>query len=384
VRGSSDVNFSMIHVIFEEGIGVEAARLAVSQRLTRAGQDLPAGAMPYLAPESPATGQIFWYTVEGKDRDLAELREFQDWFVRPQLSSVSGVAEVASVGGFASEYQIEVDPRRLQLHGVPLANIVEAVENSNRAAAGHVIHKSGAEYIVRSANWLGQSGGDQAESIAARTIRDLENVVVAVDDQRSVRLGDLATVRLGPQPRRGAFEKDGNEVTGGVISMRFGENPLALTERIKAKIDELQSSLPDGVRIVTVYDRTPLIQGAIHTVTRTLVEAMIAASLCVVVVLLHLRTSLAIVVTLPLATLAAFLAIWILRRTGLVDVQTNIMTLAGIVVSIGVLVDAAIVMAENAMFTLQRRFGNERVRGDTRALLLPACKTVGRPIFFRF
>jgi Cu(I)/Ag(I) efflux system membrane protein CusA/SilA len=382
VRGSSDVNFSMIHVIFEDGVRNEAARRDVAQRLTRAVQQLPPDASPYLAPESPATGQIFWYTVEGNGRDLRELREIQDWYVRPQLSSVAGVAEVASVGGFASEYQIEVDPLRLQLHGVMLAGLVEAVRSSNRTATGHVIQKAGAEYVVRADNRLGSSSDAAAESAAVRTLRDLENVVVPIDAHRSIRLGDVATVRLGPQPRRGAFEKDGNEVTGGVISMRFGENPLALTERIKAKIDELQTSLPEGVRIVTVYVRTPLIRGAIHTVTRTLLEAIIAAAVCVVVVLLHLRTSLVIAVTLPLATLSALLTIWLLRYTGVADIQVNIMTLAGIVVSIGVLVDAAIVMAENSMFTLHRRFGGQRVRGDTRAILLPACQTVGRPIFF--
>jgi Cu(I)/Ag(I) efflux system membrane protein CusA/SilA len=383
VRGSSDVNFSMIHVIFEDVISVEAARTAVGQRLTRANRELPPDALPYLAPESPATGQIFWYTVEGVGRDLRELREIQDWYVGPQISSVPGVAEVASVGGFTSEYQIEVDPHRLQLHGVLLADVVKAVGDSNVVASGHVMQKAGAEYIVSATSWLGQSTEDKtSESLTPQAIRDLENVVVPIDDRRSVRLGDLATVQLGPQPRRGAFEKDGNEVTGGVVSMRFGENPLALTERIRAKIDELQTSLPEGVRIVTVYDRTPLIRGAIHTVTRTLLEAIIAATVCVVIVLLHVRTSMVIAVTLPLATLSAFLAIWFLRHYGIADIQTNIMTLAGIVVSIGVLVDAAIVMAENAMYTLHRRFGDKQVRGDTRALLLPACKTVGRPIFF--
>ncbi|MEX2316001.1 MAG: efflux RND transporter permease subunit [Pirellulales bacterium] len=383
VRGTSDVNFSMIHVIFDEGVPVDAARREVSQRLARAQQSMPPGVAPYLAPESPATGQIFWYTVEGASRDLRELRELQDWYVKPQLSSVPGVAEVATVGGMASEYQIEVDPLRLKLHNVTLGQVVQAVADSNGAAAAHAIEKAGAEYVVRSSNWLGQAAaGADSETQRAQILKDLQDVVVPLDGRRSIRLGDIASVRLGPQPRRGAFEKDGNEVTGGVISMRFGENPRALTERIKAKIDELQPSLPEGVRIVPVYDRTPLINGAIRTVTRTLLEAILGASICVVLVLLHLRTSLVIAVTLPLATLSAFLVIWLLRALGIADVQTNIMTLAGIIVSIGVLVDAAIVMAENAMFTLHHRFGDQRVRGDTRGLLLPACKTVGRPIFF--
>ena len=383
VRGSSDINYSMIHVIFEDEIGIEAARQEVTQQLTHAGQTLPTGVTPYLAPESPATGQIFWYTVEGQNRDLQELREIQDRYLQPQLSSIAGVAEVASVGGFLMEYQVEVDPLRLRLYGISLAKVVDAVAAANSTSTSHVLWKSGAEFITRMEHRHDKSStGSDAGAGTAATISDLENIVFPIDEHRSVRLGDIATVRIGPQPRRGAFEKDGSEVTGGVISMRYGENPLALTDRIKAKIDELQSSLPEDVRIVTVYDRTPLIRGAIHTVTRTLLEAILAASLCVVVVLLHLRTSLVIAVTLPLAALSAFLAIWLFRVLQIANVETNIMTLAGIVVSIGVLVDAAIVMAENAMFALHKRFGNRTVVGDTRPILIPACKIVGRPIFF--
>jgi Cu(I)/Ag(I) efflux system membrane protein CusA/SilA len=383
VRGSSEVNFSMIHVIFQERVGIDQARRDTLQAMARVSSELPPDALPQLAPESPATGHIFWYTVEGANHDLGELRAIQDWYVRPQLASIPGVAEVASVGGFASEYQIEVDPSRLQLLGVRLDRLIAAVRSANSPARGQVLQKGNAEYVVRSLNRLGQdSGATGSGSPENQTIRDLENIVIPIDDRRSVRLAELAQVHLGPAHRRGALERDGNEVTGGVVSMRFGENPLELTRQVKSKVDELQSSLPEGVRIVGVYDRTPLIHGAIHTVTRTLLEAIVAASLCVILVLLHMRASLVIALSLPLATLSAFLAIWVLRWMGIADVQTNIMTLAGIVVSIGVLVDASIVMAENAMFTLHRQFGNEPVRGDTRRLLLPASIMVGRPIFF--
>ena len=189
---------------------------------------------------------------------------------------------------------------------------------------------------------------------------DLSAIVLPAGELGSVRLGDVATIGEGPAPRRGVLEKDGNEVTGGVISIRYGENPLEVTRRIVAKIDELQTGLPAGVRIVPVYDRTRLIHGAISTVTGTLLEAILAATVCVLVVLLHVRTTIVIALILPMATLCAFLAMWILRRLGIADIQTNVMSLAGIVVSIGVLVDVAIVMAENAMHALEQRFGDRR------------------------
>ncbi|HEX7378821.1 MAG TPA: efflux RND transporter permease subunit, partial [Pirellulales bacterium] len=201
-------------------------------------------------------------------------------------------------------------------------------------------------------------------------------------DGTPVYVRQLGTVQAGPGFRRSALEKDGREVVGGVVLMRYGENPLEVTRRLRAKISELSTGLPPGVRIVAGYDRTPLITGAVHTVTSALVEAIVTASLCVLLVLLHFRSSLVIVVTLPLAALTPFIALWLLRQSGIADVQTNIMSLAGIVVSIGVLVDSSIVMAENAMHTLHGHFGDRPVRGDVRRLILPACRLVGRPIFF--
>ncbi len=382
VRSSSDFNFSMISIIFEESVDAATARAGVAQRLARASDALPPGVTPALAPDAAATGQIFWYTVEGVGYDLARLRAVQDWYVRPQLSSVPGVAEVASVGGYAGEYAIEVDPRWLQALGVKLADALQAVTRSNAAVGGDVIHKANAEYIVRGVGWLGQSAGEGSDIDPQRVLRDLENVLVPRSSGGVVRLKEVATVGLSPAPRRGVLEKDGNEVTGGVVLMRQGENALEVTGRIKDKIRELQTGLPPNVRIVPFYDRVPLIRGAIGTVTGTLIEAILTATVCVLLVLLHFRTSFVIALTLPLSALCSFLIMWLLRWLGIADIQTNIMSLAGIAISIGVLVDSSIVMAENVMHCLHQRFGDQPVTGDVRELVLSACRTVGRPIFF--
>jgi len=383
VRSSSDVGFSMISVIFDDGVDSAEARRRVGERLTHLQVELPAGARPELTPDAPATGQIFWYTVEGGGFDLGRLRAIQDWYVRPQLGSVPGVADVSSVGGFPIEYQVAPDPNRLRVFGVSLKDVIEAVSVSNATAGGHVIHKGNAEYVVRVAGRLGASTQPGDETFDSdRALHDLENVVVPLSKGGTIRLAEVADVALGPGFRRGVLEKDGNEVTGGVVLMAHGENPLELTRRIKAKIRELQAGLPRGVRIVPFYDRTPLIQGAIGTVTSTVFEAMMSASLCVLLVLLHLRTSLIIVSTLPLAALLSFLMMAVLRRLGIVDIQANAMSLAGIAISIGILVDSSVVIAENVMHRLREQFGGQPVRGDVREIVLPACLAVGRPIVF--
>jgi Cu(I)/Ag(I) efflux system membrane protein CusA/SilA len=383
VRSSSDVGFSMISVIFDEGVGTSEARRRVAERLVHAQGELPAGVTPELAPDAPATGQIFWYTVEGGGLDLGQLRAIQDWYIRPQLGSVPGVADVSSVGGFPLEYQVTPDLDRLHASGLSLNDVVEAVSASNGTSSGHLIHKGNAEFVVRAVGRLGTSTAPGDDSFdRERALRDLENVVVPLREGGTIRLAEVADIGVGPGFRRGVLEKDGNEVAGGVVLIAHGENPLEVTSRIKAKIRELATGLPRDVRIVPFYDRTPLIEGAIHTVTRTVVEAIISASLCVFLVLLHLRTSLIIASTLPLAALSSFLIMALLRRMGIVDIQANAMSLAGIAISIGVLVDSSVVMAENVMHRLREHFGSDVVRGDVRSVVLPACLAVGRPIVF--
>ncbi|HVA48862.1 MAG TPA: efflux RND transporter permease subunit [Pirellulales bacterium] len=389
VRSSSEFNFASISVILQDGVDFYFARQQIGERLLRAGESLPSGVKAYLAPDGAATGQIFWYTVEGEGYDLARLRSIQDWYVRGQLAGVPGVAEVASVGGRVMEYQIELDPRRLAESGLTPGMVTRAVAEANQSVGGQVIEKANAEYLVRGVGWLGSRlvGESEGESERGRNTadlvrHDLEEVLITSASGQAVRLADVAAVSVGSNFRRGVFEMHGNEAVGGVVLMRYGENPLEVTRRLRGKISELSTGLPPGVRIIPVYDRTPLITSAVSTVTSALLEAIVTASLCVLLVLWHVRTSLVIAVTLPLAALSSFVAMWLLRRLGIIDVQTNIMSLAGIVVSLGVLVDSSIVMAENAMHTLRGHFGDRPVRGDVRWLVLPACRTVGRPIFF--
>ena len=261
-----------------------------------------------------------------------------------------------------------------------LKDVVDAVARLERGDGGHVVHKGNAEYVVRGVGWLGASPrpGDESFDPARAVSRPGERRRARRAGGGTIRLAEVARVAIAPGFRRGVLEKDGNEVAGGVVLMAHGENPLEVTRRIKAKIRELQAGLPPGVRIVPFYDRTPLIEGAIGTVTGTVVEAMISASLCVLVVLLHVRTSLVIAVTLPLAALSSFLIMAVLRRSGIVDIQANAMSLAGIAISIGVLVDSSVVMAENVMHRLQgavRRPAGAGRRARRRAAGLPG----GRP-----
>lgn len=362
VRSTSEFNYSMINVIFEEGVGFYFARERVLERLSTASTFLPEGVVPYLAPDATALGQIFWYTVEGPGHDPGELRSLQDWYVRYQLNAVPGVAQVASVGGFVQEYQVDVDPQRLRAWGVTLGQVFDAVARANSAVGGNVLVKSGAEYLIRGEGWI------QSEA-------DIGAVVVTERDGVPVFVRHLASVQVGPEPRRAMLEKQG-EAVGGVVLMRWGENPLEVTRRVKDKIAALQPGLPDGVRIVPFYDRTPLIEGAIDTLRRTLLEEMLVASLMVFLVLYHLRSSVVICATLPLSALVSFIFMYYL------DVPSNIMSLSGIAISIGVLLDAGIVMTENAYTRLHEAAGGGRVTGDTRPLVIRACQVVGRPLFF--
>ncbi len=353
VRTSSDVGFSSIHVIFDDLTDQGAARGAVAERLVGVEGELPAGARPRLTPDAAATGQIFWYTLEGGDLNLAERRALQDSLVGPRLADVEGVVEVAPVGGFTTEVGVEVDPRELVARGISLAPLEKSLAALPTKAA---------------------TTAETAESVAA--------IFVETSSGESISLGKLATVSEVPAVRYGVLEKNGSEAVGGVVLMRRGENPLAVTRRIHDTIISLQPELPAGVRIVTGYDRTPLIRGAIGTVWRTLLEATFVACLAVLVILRHVRSSLVIATTLPIAVLAAFAGMWSLRHFGWLGLETNIMSLAGLAISIGVLVDSSIVMTENVLHQLRLRFGERPVTGDVSDIVREACQTVGRPIFF--
>ncbi|HJZ93949.1 MAG TPA: efflux RND transporter permease subunit, partial [Gemmataceae bacterium] len=372
VRSSSEFNFSMITVIFEDGVDFYFARQRVAERLAQAGGFLPPGVTPYMAPDATALGQIYWYTLEPDPKqpiDPGRLWAVNKFYVAPQLNAASGVAEVAVVGGMPLEYQVDVQPESLRSHGVTVGDLFTAINRTNMPAAGGVIQKNNAEYIVRGVGWI-------------RDKADIENTVVKEVNGTPVYVKTVATVTLGTQFRRSVFEKDGNEVTGGVVLMRHGENPLRVTKNVQAKVAELDAGLPPGVQIVPAYDRTRLIRGAIHTVTEVMWHEMVIASLAILLILAHFRSAFVICVTLPLSVLFSFGLMWLLRRAGIIDIQANIMSLAGITISIGVLVDQAIVMVENATHNLKAHFGSEKVTGDTRELVIPALRTVGRPIFF--
>ena len=366
VRSSSEFNFSMINVIFDDNVDFYFARQRVLERLTLSSTFLPPGVVPYLAPDATALGQIFWYTVEGEGQDLGRLRAIQDWYVRYQLNSVPGVAQVASVGGMPIEYQIDVDPNKLRAYNVTLGELFSAVSRANSSVGGKVIQKGNAEFIVRGVGWI-------------ESLRDIEKIVVKTDGEKGtpICVSQLGTVGRGGEFRRSVLEKNGSEAVGAVVMMRHGENPLQVTKRIKDKIQELQPGLPEGVRIVPFYDRTRLINGAIETVTETLRDEMIIASLAILLILMHFRSAVLICMTLPLAVLVSFILMKYF------NVPSNIMSLSGIAISIGILVDQAIVMVENATHHLTAHFGpGKRIEGDTREIVIRACRTVGRPIFF--
>jgi Cu(I)/Ag(I) efflux system membrane protein CusA/SilA len=363
VRSSSEPNFSMINIIFDEKTDIYFARTRVLERLTTAKAGLPADVTPVLAPDATALGQIFWYTVEGDGRSADELRAVQDFTVRYQLNGLPGVAEVASVGGFVRQYQVDVNPAKLRLYNLSLSSVYSTIAASNMSVGGKSIVANNTEYLVRGIGWL-------------KGVSDLEQLVVASRAGVPVRVKDIATVQLGPEFRRNALEKDGHEVVGGVVMMRIGENPLEVTKAIKQRIGQMQSGLPEGVRIVPFYDRTALIESAIHTVTGTLREEIIIASIAILLILTHLRSAIVVCITLPMAVLVSFLFMYYLK------VPSNIMSLSGIAISIGILVDAAVVMVENATHELKEHFGDERVHGDTTEIVVKACRLVGRPIFF--
>lgn len=373
VRGSSDMGYALVHVIFEDAISPEEARQALQERLSGVSSSLPPGVVPQLAAEGIATGQIYWYTVESSSASLVELRRIQDEQIAPLLSAVPGVSEVAGVGGFHAELQIQANPTLLVQRGLSVADLVAQLRSAE-TAGGQVVQKEGAEYVLQ----LRQASAEKAEEVLDRwRLR-----VLRCADGAVAKLDDVADVSFSVTPRRGAFEKDGSECVAGSVHMRQGGNVPQVTAAVTEKLLETAAGLPVGVRIVPCYDRRPLISGAIWTVSRTLLEALAIAAVCVLIVLRHFRSWLVIAVTLPLCVLGTFAAMLLLNVMGVLSIQTNIMSLAGIVISIGVLVDSSIVMTESVMHRLQPRYGEHPVRGEISEDVTAACSLVGRPVFF--
>jgi Cu(I)/Ag(I) efflux system membrane protein CusA/SilA len=360
VRSASAFGFSMINVIFDEGTDLYFARTRVLEKLSLAQAQMPEGVVPTLGPDATGVGQVYWYTVEGKGYDLGQLRAIQDWFVRYQLNSVPGVAEVATVGGYVRQYQVDVDPLKLRAYNVTIADIREAITRSNNNVGGKVIESGGKDYVIRGLGLI-------------ESTSDVENIVVAAPNGTPVYVRNLATVTIGPDFRRGALDKNGMAAVGGVVIMRYGENTDAVIERVKAKIESLKAGLPEGVSIVPFYDRTDLILRAVDTLKDSLIEEIILVTLAHIVFLWHFRSILIVTIPLPLAILISFLFMHY------VGISSNIMSLGGIAIAIGVLVDAGIVVTENCMRYAEKTPDYER---KIFPVVLSAAKLVGRPIFF--
>ena len=344
IRSFSGFGFSMIFVIFKDEADYYWARSRVLERMNVATTKLPAGVVPVLGPDATALGQVFWYTLEAEGADQARLRSLQDWYVRYQLQAVEGVSEVASVGGFVKQYQIDVNPDKLRAHRVTLPEVYEAVRKSNIDVGAKVVENNGYEFFIRGLGFV-------------KSVQDLENIVIRQEGGTPIFVKNVATVQLGADFRRGGLDKAGREAVGGVVVMRYGENPLHVIERVKEKIKEIEPglriTLADGrqvpVRIVSFYDRTGIIYETMDTLKEALTEEALVAAVVIMLFLLHLRSSLAILPTLPLSVLMSFIVMYWL------GVDSNIMSLAGLAIAIGDVADMGIIMTEN----IYRRVANE-------------------------
>ncbi len=362
VRASSAFSFSMVNVIFEDDVELYWARTRILERLNLVAAQLPEGVRPTLGPDASGVGQVFWYTLESDRHSLRDLRTLQDWFVRYQLNSVPGVAEVASVGGYVQQYQVDVDPNRLRAYNLPLSAVVEAVERSNTNVGGNVVEQAGQWAVVRGLGLI--------ESTA-----DVENIVLGAQNGTPVFVKNVAEVKLGDAFRTGALDKNGAEAVGGVVVARYGVNVLEVIEGVKRKIEELQPGLPEGVRVVPFYDRTQLINRATDTLKWALVEELILVTLANLLFLAHFRSVFIVTVPLPLAVLFSFL---FMKYFG---ITSNIMSLAGIAIAISDLVDAGIVVTENAYRAIEKEGIDTKDRARVWRAVLDATKTVGLPIF---
>ena len=360
VRGFSFFGVSFVYVVFEDGTDIYWARSRVLEYLNFAQKRLPAGVTPSLGPDATGVGWVFEYVVLGAKQTLAELRAIQDWFVRYQLTKAEGVAEVASVGGFVKQYQVVVDPTKLRAFGIPLSKVTEAIRASNMDVGGRVVEMSEREYMVRGRGYL-------------RGVPDLEQIVLKTERGTPVRIRDVARIELGPDERRGLTELDGEgEVVSGIVLQRDGENALSVIKNIKAKISEIAGGLPESVKILPVYDRSSLIYRAIDTLKHTLLEESVIVALVCIVFLLHVRSALVAILMLPVGVL---IALGLLHALGF---SSNIMSLGGIAIAIGAMVDAAIVMIENAHKRLERaQEGASRID-----VLVNAAIEVGPALFF--
>ncbi|MFZ3374665.1 MAG: CusA/CzcA family heavy metal efflux RND transporter, partial [Chthoniobacterales bacterium] len=369
VRGESMFGKSFVYVIFQDGTDIYWARSRVIEYLNSIRASLPEGVNPTIGPDATGVGWVYEYALvdDSGKLDLAQLRSIQDWNLRYAIESVKGVAEVAPVGGFVKEYQIDLDPNALLAHGIPLSEIVTRVKSSNGDVGGKTFEVATTEYFVRGRGYF-------------KGIADIENVVLKVENGTPVYVKNVGKVHLGGALRRGVAELDGKgEVVGGIVVMRYGENALNVIDGVKRKLANIKSSLPAGVRIVPTYDRSELIHRAIGTLREKLIEECVIVALVCLIFLWHLRSALVAIITLPIAILASFIPMFYSHLT------SNIMSLGGIAIAIGAMIDAAIIMVENAHKSLEhfrQEHGREPNNSERIEVIVSAAKTVGRPLFF--
>ncbi|MGD8844810.1 MAG: CusA/CzcA family heavy metal efflux RND transporter, partial [Desulfobacteraceae bacterium] len=361
VRGYSFFGLSFVYIIFEDGTDLYWARSRVLESLNYVSGRLPAGAAPSLGPDATGVGWVYEYVLESDRHDLAQLRSIQDWFLRYELASVPGVSEVASIGGHIKQYQVIVDPNKLTAFGIPLQKVRQAIRRSNRDVGGKLVEMGETEFMVRG---LGYIQGQ----------KDLENIPLGGSERGTpILLRNVATIKIGPELRRGIADLNGTgEVAGGIIVMRYGENALQVINDVKQRLEQLKSGLPEGVRIKSVYDRSGLILRAVNNLKNTLIEESLIVALVCVVFLFHFRSALVGIFTLPVGVFISFI---IMEKQG---INANIMSLGGIAIAVGAMVDAAIVMIENAHKHIEK-YGQNKPHWE---LVADAAKEVGPALFF--
>jgi len=366
VRGISDYGFSYVTVIFDEGTDIYWGRSRVLEYMSKITGKLPEGVTPTLGPDATGVGWAFEYALVDRSgkQNLWQLRSFNDWYMRYWLESVPGVAEVAVVGGYVKQYQVTIDPNKLLAFNLPPNKVIDAIRNSNNEVGGRVVEFTGKEYLVRGRGYI-------------KSLDDIRNLAVGTDGKGiPIRVQDLAHVQLGPDMRRGIAELNGEgEVTGGIVVVRFGQNVMDVIERVKAKLEEVRPSLPEGVEVVVTYDRSDLIQRSIDTLKRTLIEELAIVSLVILIFLWHIPSAIIPIITIPIAVILSFIPMY---STGL---TSNIMSLGGIAIAIGAMVDAAIVVVEQTHKKLEQWEAGGRQGGSTR-VIVDAVKEVGGPSFF--
>lgn len=346
VRGSSMFGMSFVYVIFDDNADVYWARERVLERLNYATRLLPDGVAPTLGPDGTGVGHVLWYTLDAPGMDLGEQRAVQDWYVKFALQNVPGVSEIASFGGFQKQYQVTVDPNKLSYYGVSVQDIIQAVRSNNNETGGRKFERSDIGYIIKTTGYL-------------KSIADIENIAVKTENTIAVKVRDVATVQMTGETRLGIFDKDGEgEVVGGIVVMRYGENADEVISAVKAKMKEVAKGFPEGMQFNIVYDRSELIRESISSIKTTLIEEMIVVSLVVILFLFHWRSAASIIIQIPITIATSFILL------NMFDITSNIMSLTGIALAIGVIVDNGIIMAENSYKNLSTRFSELNEKND--------------------